>query len=33
MGDGDKVEDVLKQIQADEIERMAGIVANATEDE
>lgn len=33
MGDGDKVEDVLKQIQADEIQRMAGIVASATEGE
>lgn len=33
MGDGDKAEDVLKQIQADEIQCMAGIVANVTEDE
>lgn len=33
LGDGDKVDDIIKQMQADEIQRMAGIVANATEDE
>ena len=31
MGDGDKADDILKQMDADEIDRMAGIVADATE--
>jgi hypothetical protein len=31
MGDGDKTEDILKQMQADEIDRFASVVADATE--
>ncbi len=31
LGDGDKADDILKQMDADEIDRMAGIVADATE--
>lgn len=31
LGDGDKVDDILKQMDADEIDRFAGVVANATE--
>lgn len=30
-GDGDKADDILKQMQADEIDRFAEVVANATE--
>lgn len=31
LGDGDKVDDILKQMEADEIDRMAEIVANAAQ--
>ena len=31
LGDGDKSDNIIKQMQADEIDRMAGIVANAAE--
>lgn len=33
LGDGDKVEDVLKQLEQDEIDRIASIVAEATQPE